>query len=103
MTVIGWKAYARREPHKNGFSLWLSKYGGEFDYDITGLEVAKKTRHGEPLPMVPCEDAEGFMQAILDAAWEAGLRPEGFADHKNELTAVRYHLEDMRKLAKVKS
>lgn len=27
------------------------------------------------------------------------MRPRGFKDHTNELTAVRYHLEDMRKLA----
>lgn len=46
-------------------------------------------------------DINGFLQAALDAAWERGLRPAGYADHKNELTAVRYHLEDMRKLAKV--
>lgn len=42
-----------------------------------------------------------FMQGALDAAWKMGLTPSGFADHTNELTAVRYHLEDMRALAKV--
>ncbi len=46
-------------------------------------------------------DARDFMQAMLGAAWEMGLRPAGFEDHTNELTAVRYHLEDMRTLAKV--
>ena len=46
-------------------------------------------------------DVRGFLQAALDAAWEMGLRPKGFADHANELTAVRYHLEDMRALAKI--
>ncbi len=44
-------------------------------------------------------DVTGFLQAALDAAWSVGLRPRGFADHTNELTAVRYHLEDMRTLA----
>lgn len=43
-------------------------------------------------------DVTGFLQAALDAAWEHGLRPTGFADHTNELAAVRYHLEDMREL-----
>lgn len=43
----------------------------------------------------------GFLQGALDAAWKLGLRPAAFADHTNELTAVRYHLEDMRALAKV--
>jgi hypothetical protein len=48
------------------------------------------------------DDVTGFLQAALEAAWDRGLRPTGFADFKNEIAAVRYHLEDMRKLAKVK-
>lgn len=46
-------------------------------------------------------DGRAFLQAMLDAAWELGLRPEGYENHTNELKAVRYHLEDMRTLAKV--
>lgn len=46
-------------------------------------------------------DVTGFLQAAMDAAWELGLRPRGFADYSNEINAVRYHLEDMRALAKV--
>ena len=42
-----------------------------------------------------------FLQAALDVAWEIGLRPDGYQDHTNELKATRYHLEDMRALAKV--
>lgn len=37
-------------------------------------------------------------QAILDSAWEAGLRPSGFTDVQNETAALKYHLEDMRSL-----
>lgn len=48
------------------------------------------------------DDIDGFLQAALELAWEIGLRPQGYADPTNELGAVRYHLEDMRKLAKVK-
>lgn len=44
-------------------------------------------------------DVTGFLQAALDAAWEIGMRPTAYADHTNELKAVRYHLEDMRTLA----
>ena len=44
-------------------------------------------------------DVTGFLQAALDAAWELGMRPTAYADHTNELKAVRYHLEDMRALA----
>lgn len=47
-------------------------------------------------------DVTGFLQAAMDCAWEMGLRPTGFADHTNELMAVRHHLEDMRLLEKVR-
>lgn len=39
-----------------------------------------------------------FMQAIMDEGWENGLRPMGYQDVKNETTAIRAHMEDMRKL-----
>ena len=44
-------------------------------------------------------EAEAFLQSIMNAAWEIGIRPTEFTDHTNELTATRYHLEDMRSLA----
>ena len=43
-----------------------------------------------------------FLQAAANLAWEQGIKPSGFESHQSELTAVRYHLEDMRLLAKVK-
>lgn len=50
-----------------------------------------------------CGDVNQFLQAALDCAWERGMRPKGYADtekvNTSELTAVRYHLEDMRNLA----
>lgn len=46
-------------------------------------------------------DVTGFLQAALDAAWSLGMRPAGFADHTNELAAIRAHLDDMRRLAKI--
>jgi hypothetical protein len=40
-----------------------------------------------------------FLQAAADAAWEIGIRPSQAKDMTSEVAAVRYHLEDMRKLA----
>ena len=42
---------------------------------------------------------KSFLQSMMDAAWEFGLRPKAMKDQKDELAAVRYHLEDMRRLA----
>jgi len=43
-------------------------------------------------------EAKEFCQAVMDAAWQEGMRPTGFTDIKNETTAIKYHLEDMRTL-----
>lgn len=44
-------------------------------------------------------DVQDFLQAAADAAWEIGIRPAGAKDMTSEVAAVRYHLEDMRRLA----
>lgn len=44
-------------------------------------------------------DVTGFLQSVIDAAWEDGMRPSAAKDATEELKAVRYHLEDMRSLA----
>lgn len=41
-------------------------------------------------------NAEALIQDIVNKAWDAGFRPAGFADVKNETTAIRAHLDDMR-------
>lgn len=43
--------------------------------------------------------ADELIQSILDKAWEAGFRPRGFADVKNETDALRGHLADMKAIA----
>lgn len=71
--------------------------------DIAAGELAQPTMY-DSLEAVQdgFPTVRDFMQAVLDEAWAHGLRPKSFESHENELTAVRYHLEDMRKLAKVK-
>lgn len=64
-------------------------------YDVPTLEESHEDRQDN------IGDVQGFLQAIVDVAWENGIRPAGLADQSNELSAVRYHLEDMRKIAKV--
>ena len=42
--------------------------------------------------------ARNMLQALLDEAWNQGMRPIGYKEIKNDLEAVKYHLEDMRTL-----
>lgn len=46
-------------------------------------------------------EIRNFLQAMTDAAWKLGIRPREAVDAASELKAVRYHLEDMRVMAKL--
>lgn len=43
-------------------------------------------------------DGVQFLQAMMDHAWEIGLRPAGFADVPLQTRALMDHLHDMRAL-----
>jgi hypothetical protein len=43
-------------------------------------------------------DVTNYLQAIVNAAWEHGIKPEAMKDHRGELGATKAHLEDMRAL-----
>jgi hypothetical protein len=44
-------------------------------------------------------NADALIQGIVNKAWDAGFRPAGFADVKNETDAIRAHRDDMRTIA----
>jgi hypothetical protein len=66
-----------------------------------------EVNEGEGIQAVSCigmdgyDDTRSFLQAAMDCAWENGMRPAAYEDSRQELTATKYHLEDMRKLSKV--
>jgi hypothetical protein len=43
--------------------------------------------------------ADELIQGIMNKAWEAGFRPAGHADVKNETDALRSHRDDLRTIA----
>lgn len=43
-------------------------------------------------------DVTNFLQVIVDAAWEAGIKPVQAKAGDGEIGAVRAHLDDMRSL-----
>lgn len=52
-----------------------------------------------PHPTITGWHGEKFLQAALDAAWEAGLRPTNWRDERpGEIRRMEDHLADMRKM-----
>jgi hypothetical protein len=52
----------------------------------------------EPSIEIPGEYSREFLQSFADAIEKTGIRPTGKPVLENELTATKYHLEDMRTL-----
>jgi len=107
-----WKVFTKSNPWDDGLIVAASETmpNGSRAFikpPLTMESFDDRGRHGfiadEEVNLFPRSDGRAFMQAMLDAAWDMGLRPASYADYTNELKAVRYHLEDMRKLAKVAS
>lgn len=105
--MLPWKAYLDRKPWERSETLHVHRENSEGRIEVMLPPSVKVYDRG----MFVSEDdafirsnvetgqATEFLQAMLDLAWTEGMRPRGFADHTNELTATKYHLEDMRKLA----
>lgn len=50
--------------------------------------------HGAGLPIT-----EKAAQELVNSLWECGIRPAAAKGSAGQLSAVQYHLEDMRKIA----
>ena len=102
MMKIGWNVFARFEPMYVGHSLHIINDTRDGRYFVKRIEMEQIDPHSSTIKLseqpIPPDEVEDFLRACMDAAWELGIRPTGYEDHKNELTAVRYHLEDMRRL-----
>ena len=85
-----------------GAALFMGKPVGEDgDVDhVIGLTI-ERVKEGQRLenPALMGRDAIAFLQAAMDAAWVAGLRPAQAAAPTSELVRIEQHLEDMRHIA----
>jgi len=98
-----WKALLHYRPDSDAYDLYVRRDlpDGTRQY-VKPIEMAElASPHGISHPCMEGHerDAGAFCEALAQAAWDSGWRPQGFADHKNELTATRAHLEDMRRIA----
>jgi hypothetical protein len=60
--------------------------------------VFEKAEPGSYVREATIEDGDEFLQAVLNHAWEIGLRPAGFNDTTQQVAAIKDHLSDMRAL-----
>lgn len=60
----------------------------------------ERAREHDPQPItIGAEQGDEFLRACLNAAWDIGLRPDGYHDTRESMKATDAHLQDMRALA----
>lgn len=107
---ISWRAYIQQRPWLDSEVLHVVRdtlERGKIGYARISFEEIPEggvfpDDNGILKECKPQETRE-FLQAICNAAWEIGIKPSQIEDQRNELNAVRYHLEDMRTLAKLRT
>lgn len=99
---MAWKAFIDPRPWKMTARLFLvrEELGGKQSV-IKPIEAEVIEQGLEMIPALDLDigDMRSLCTAIAQAAWEQGWRPQAAQDHKNELTATRAHLDDMRRIS----
>jgi len=107
----GWQFILDYDISADGYRLFV-KYGADFALPMAFTEPmavgafppprepfiasASRQRRDDNLPDPNGQD---FLRAALNAAWELGMRPDGFDDTRESMKATAAHLEDMRAIA----
>jgi len=101
-----WRAHVVAPWHWDGYDFYLArdelmgtvKWMTGFTWtempEGSVLSDEMRVLHGSQV----CE-TQHMLQAIVGAAWQAGIRPAQLTEEVSEVTAMRYHLEDLRRLA----
>jgi hypothetical protein len=93
-----WRIGARESFQFGGHEVRLVKYGQDGAVEAVSFNTEPRPE-GVIWPDVPIlhgPEATAFLQAAMDAAYEAGLRPSGAQDERH----IQAHLKDMREISR---
>ena len=89
---------AKNEPWRMNIQLLLCEYDGEI-CAIPDKIVMRDIKPGELIPESALVELDRTAaQKLMDSLWNCGLRPAAGKGSEGQLAAVKYHLEDMRRL-----
>jgi hypothetical protein len=98
------EVYCQHEDFAMTLKFYIFKINSDESRDIcTSIDNMEFSRYEEGRPVDPTfllrgRITEPFLQAMANTLHKIGVTAEGEPVLANELTAVKYHLEDMRRL-----
>jgi hypothetical protein len=99
-----WRFHFEYTAFNDGLRLYGRKESGVRAANIKPFVLEMETvemlelQPSEPFLELPAADGEGMLRAIMDAAWERGIRPTHYEDYRRVNDAKDAHLQDMRAL-----
>lgn len=96
-TIRANRIYANKGSFGRGVELYLCNQDSERTALFTQANFVMVEDDGmihEPTMLLDNKTA----QALMDALWSCGIRPNNGEGMDAQVTAIRYHLEDMRRL-----
>lgn len=92
-----WKFSVERQIWSDSIGIRIGFRDGD-RFDVAEPLVMRRAEPGAispPCVSLPFADA----QTLMDQMWDAGLRPSQSVGTAGQVEAIKYHLEDMRRLA----
>lgn len=90
--IISPEIFAYSRPERQTIDL-IIKHDNAF---VSHMDLIKEKDNEVPPAAMSLSDTEA--QALMDRLWTCGLRPSEGSGSAGALSAIQYHLEDMRKL-----
>jgi len=107
--IYGWRPIIRYDEEFDGLRLWIVNYRVDNTrevvkpIDLTATELKEEHASGSYFPEPTLRfknDGPQFLQGLVDGLVSCGYKPNEIQAQDKQLEAIKYHLEDMRKLAK---
>ena len=97
MAPDAWKFAVQREIWSDAVSIRIGVKREDGSFDVADALVMRTVPIGaitQPCMSLPFDAA----QRLMDELWQAGCRPSQSVGSSGQVEAIKYHLEDMRKL-----
>ena len=100
----GWNVIIKYAPEWDGVNVWLVHKAGNQKTVVNSVDLTMTTtlepnlEPPEPTLRFNGHDSTQFLQGLTDGLVEAGFKPDAIKVADERVEAIKYHLEDMRKL-----
>lgn len=89
----------QRNPAIRGYEVWITKEKSDGSIELAKpMELVFSPIFEEPTMRFTNKDSDSFLSAFADGLARAGYKTDELRNTTEQISAIKYHLEDMREL-----